>query len=898
MKKILSLVLLFLLASSVVNAEIVSNTQAPGGGGGSVSITSGNGGIIVSPSPITGTGSVTLQPSSASVIGGVESTTGVSHQFLTSLSTLGVFSQAQPAFTDISGNIATTQVNSGTSASSTTFFRGDNTWSAPFSLTTTGSSGAATFSAGTLNIPQYSGGGGSPGSPVGSIQANIAGSFGGLSNTTASQTALSGIIGQPPLYVTNYGVLCNGKTLQDVTTTASNAVISSASYTFVAGDVGKIISVWAGTAYTSSTMVTTNGSKFASAGSTSGLKNGMMLVGTNIPQGTYVTGVYTTGSGLAGFSMSNAATNTGSSLSVSAYPVINTTILSVAGGNATLNTTATSSITGKATVVFGTDDTTNLQAADTAAKNAGGGLLVLPLGMCITTASVIVDNNVSITGYGAGKSIIKWIAATDQLTPVLYGINQSNNVTCSPTNALLQSNNRLTNFEIDDLSATDATFHVSAKGIGMFCNYHSVVDSLYVHDTMATGIATDAAINGQVTNNIIENAGRFGGNAQGSNGIGQGAYGMEGEAYIITGNIIVNPNHFGAFIESEVSTAILASTVISNNIVFEGGNSNAANNGVNGSAGIGNSGTTGMTITGNFIYGFNDNNINWYGITQNDGTLPNPSGTQSTITGNYVSGTNGGIILDYINTAPLGNAKTVVSGNNIVNPTGFGVELITSNASTFMTDVIVSGNQVAGAGSACYGIAGTGTAQSIVFTGNIGFSCGNISGTTDYRKSGLAISSNTTKLTVTNNTFYDDGASTQKYGIAVNTSVTNTGAFFANNNIANNTTSPLDMLGTITGVFQGNVGMPAPTISGCTATSPAGNGDIGKYTSGTTGSCAVTITPFGTANIIANNGWLCNAYDSTTTANVQTQTADTTTTATITGTTVSADVVKFNCRMW
>jgi hypothetical protein len=35
------------------------------------------------------------------------------------------------------------------------------TYGAPFTLTTTGSSGASTFSAGTLNIPQYSGGGGS-----------------------------------------------------------------------------------------------------------------------------------------------------------------------------------------------------------------------------------------------------------------------------------------------------------------------------------------------------------------------------------------------------------------------------------------------------------------------------------------------------------------------------------------------------------------------------------------------------------------------------------------------------------------------------------------------------------------------------------------------------------------
>ena len=44
----------------------------------------------------------------------------------------------------------------------------------------------------------------------------------------------------------------------------------------------------------------------------------------------------------------------------------------------------------------------------------------------------------------------------------------------------------------------------------------------------------------------------------------------------------------------------------------------------------------------------------------------------------------------------------------------------------------------------------------------------------------------------------------------------------------------------------------------------------------------------------APNGWVCNAHDLSTTADVLNQTSNTTTSCTLTGTTVASDVIAFN----
>jgi hypothetical protein len=100
------------------------------GGGGSVSITAGNAGIVFSPTPLTGTGTASLNITS----GGASS-----NEWVNSISTAGVVTLSQPAFSNLTGSASAAQMSTNLgaavstlcSASTTNFVRGDGTCVTP-----------------------------------------------------------------------------------------------------------------------------------------------------------------------------------------------------------------------------------------------------------------------------------------------------------------------------------------------------------------------------------------------------------------------------------------------------------------------------------------------------------------------------------------------------------------------------------------------------------------------------------------------------------------------------------------------------------------------------------------------------------------------------------------------
>jgi hypothetical protein len=143
-------------------------------------------------------------------------------------------------------------------------------------------------------------------------------------------------------------------------------------------------------------------------------------------------------------------------------------------------------------------------------------------------------------------------------------------------------------------------------------------------------------------------------------------------------------------------------------------------------------------------------------------------------------------------------------------------------------------------------------------------------------------------VTVADNIITDDQAvHTMPYGVALE----KRGSFAWNSAPYNLSVHDNSISNT---TIAATLGIPATTISGCSASSVSGV-LAGKFTSGVTGSCTPTLT-LGSATIPASaGGWSCS-FSNQTTANLFRQTASTPTTAAGSGTTVTGDVVSYACQ--
>lgn len=577
------------------------------------------------------------------------------------------------------------------------------------------------------------------------------------------------------IYARDYGAVFDGKMVKNVTITNTSAVISSTDYTFTSADEGKRFVIKLAE---NSTVYLLNADSTVMAG----------------------------------------------------------TIVSTSGGSATLSINMRTSTT-TAVIYFGTDDTAAIQAAVNAGnptdaalgasgtwRNTEYAAVILPAGMTLITAQIVVRPCVSIIGQGKFSTWVKWASPTSMATSGYYaafaGV-QANGSTRIYKDVQFRS------FRIDMSAAYTTVYSYHAKCVEIVFTMRLCAIDMYFESSPATSFGCDYVAGGLVYGCTFENAGRLW-SAGGGGGSGIDFQTDDGNmfisnftltgdpnSHIISGNIFINCAVSAIRNTNDNTSVRLARNVIANNLIY----SNLSTG-----KGIEDSGNTGAIIVNNTLYhagtaqssegpGGSEGQHFWGGILVT-------GGQRGIIANNAIhGGWYDGIRLMRFEKAGATNMPDyyLVTGNNVSGNTRNGLRLDIDSTYT-ATSITAAGNEFYLNGEAGVAVSNSGTGGTVEFLdlSNNRIYDNGATTATDALKSGIYINTTITGLNIVGGYYYDGGPATQKYGITVDT-VAVTSAHLNAIKMNQNVTQAVNLTGggTIAGEIYNNPGynLGAATIT-------------------------------------------------------------------------------------